>query len=170
VDISTDKSSSLACAKTDMALQVYEGDLFANAKPGSLIVHGCNAQGKMASGFAAELRKRFPPAYTVYKAHYDQHGLKLGDVNGYEDSSGHTIVNAITQERYGRDPGVVYVNYDAVYKALTTVATHVKESRRAGTIVHLPFIGGGLANGDRALLMDIFVDVFKDVDARLWVV
>lgn len=148
-------------------LTVKHGDLFANVKPPALIVHGCNAQGKMASGFARKLRSRFPDAYKVYKAAEEAHGLMMGDINGYTDTDGHIIVNAITQEFYGTDKNVVYVDYEAVEKALGTVA-RLAAQPLSGVAIHLPFIGGGLANGNRDKLLEIFERVFKDSDATLW--
>lgn len=150
-----------------MTLTVKRGDLFYNAKAPCVIVHGCNAQGKMKSGFADKLRNWFPEAYMVYKKAEEAHGLKVGDINGFTDHRGYTIINAITQEYYGRDPNRVYVDYDGVEKALATVANHYKDK---GQPIHLPFIGGGLANGDRETLMGIFERVFADpnLEVTLW--
>jgi O-acetyl-ADP-ribose deacetylase (regulator of RNase III) len=150
-----------------MALKIVEGDLFANVKPPALIVHGCNAQGKMESGFAGKLRNKFPDAYKIYKTAEEAHGLMLGDINGYTDTDGHIIVNAITQEFYGNDKSIVYVDYEAVEKALSTVARFAAQLP-GGIPIHLPFIGGGLANGNRDKLLEIFERVFKDSDATLW--
>jgi hypothetical protein len=75
------------------------------------------------------------------------------------------ICNAITQEFYGRDKNVVYVDYDAVEKSLTQVAHYALTSTLD---VHLPFIGAGLANGDEKRLLSIFKKVFDGVSATLW--
>jgi O-acetyl-ADP-ribose deacetylase (regulator of RNase III) len=150
-----------------MALETKHGDLFANIVPPCIVVHGVNAQGKMNSGFAGQLRKRFPDAYKIYKKAQGIHGLTLGDINGYtDDEIGLTIVNAITQDRYGRDKEVVYVDYEAVEKAMNTVArlAHM----RGNLPVLLPFIGGGLANGNRDKLLEIFNRAFADTNATLW--
>lgn len=151
-----------------MPLQKKEGDLFAHATPECVIVHGVNCQGKMNSGFAKQLRERFPDAYKTYKTAETTHGLILGDINGYVDSNGFTIINAITQDRYGRDKDVVYVDYEAVEKSMNIVAGLVFEKGGPDYPLHLPFIGAGLANGDEAKLLEIFETAFKDVNATLW--
>lgn len=150
-------------------LVVKKGDLFCNAKPPCVIVHGANAQGRMKSGFAEKLRNWFPEAYTVYKKAEEAHSLKVGDINGFTDQRGYTIINAITQEFYGRDAKRVYVDYEGLEKALNTVANHFGKQTRLLPI-HMPFIGGGLANGDRDTLMDIFERVFagSKLDVTLW--
>lgn len=37
-----------------------------DAPPGSIIMHGCNAQGVWGRGIAAEFKKRFPESYAQY--------------------------------------------------------------------------------------------------------
>lgn len=155
-----------------MSLTIKHGDLFANLQHRDLIVHGCNAKGKMNSGFAKTLRDKFPEAYRVYKGAHEAGKLQLGNINGCIVERGgvlngirYMVVNAITQDRYGRDAGVVYVDYEAVERALTEVANH---AQKEGLRVHLPLIGGGLGNGDSEKLVKIFERVFQHVDATLW--
>ena len=91
-------------------LQIKFGDLFSYISPGDMIVHGCNCQGKLCSGFAAQIRKRFPIAYLEYSQLYKEYGLTLGEyIVVY--SNGYCIFNAFTQEYYGRDPNTVYLWY-----------------------------------------------------------
>lgn len=149
-----------------MALKIKQGDLFSNAKAPCVIVHGCNAQGVMASGFADKLRMKFPDAYSCYKKAEKELGLNLGDVSVVSYQDGTLVANAITQEFYGRDKSKVYVDYEAVERALEKVAGY---SKQHNIPVHLPFIGGGLANGDRSTLEEIFKRVFEEVDATLWI-
>jgi O-acetyl-ADP-ribose deacetylase (regulator of RNase III) len=148
-----------------MALQIKNGDLFSGAYAPCIVVHGCNAMGVMESGFAGELRDLIPAAYAAYKRVEMQRGLTLGEISTVEFGDGLVVCNAITQERYGRNPDVVYVDYEAVEAALSAVAVLANERNIP---VHLPFIGGGLANGDREKLLAIFQEVFKNVDATLW--
>ena len=148
-------------------LKTKEGDLLVNVKAPAIIVHGCNAQGKMRSGFADKLRNKYPEAYTVYKKYFNEVGLKVGDVNIVQTHTGMIIANAVTQEFYGRNPDVVYVNYAAVEKVLTEAAEFSEQNHIP---VHMPFIGGGLANGDRNKLLEIFTRVFANTDATLWII
>lgn len=150
-----------------MTLQTRQGDLFQNAIAPCIIVHGCNAQGVMGSGFADQLRMRFPDAFLCYKDTEKNCGLNLGDVNVAWYPNGLIVANAITQEFYGCDKNVVYVDYEAVERALGKVAGYAEKK---SIPVHLPFIGGGLANGDKEKLMAIFTTVFANVDATLWLI
>lgn len=149
-----------------MTLKIEIGDMFTETLGQQcLIVHGCNAQGVMGSGVAAIVKKLYPFAYDVYKAcKRSKRGLVLGDISVLHSLSGPSIVNAITQENYGRD-GVRYVDYDAVVTAMQSTA---KEAKRLDLPVHLPLIGGGLGGGDRRRLIAIFQAAFHDVDATLW--
>ncbi len=148
-----------------MSLKTKHGDLFSHVVGPCIIVHGCNAQGVMGSGFAGQIRKRYPEAYEVYRRKDLSKKLTLGSSNGFQYENGLMVVNAITQEFYGRDVEVVYVNYEAVRKSLSLVA---KGSIFYQLPVHLPLIGGGLANGNHETLIGIFEEVFKDSDATLW--
>lgn len=150
-------------------LKTISGDLFANAnaKDSCIIIHGCNAQGKMKSGFAKELRQRFPFAYTKYMEAAESAGLRLG-TNVIANCGQICVVNAITQEFYGRDSSFLYVSYDAVEKCLRSIVNGIKDTGWLDIPVHLPFIGGGLANGDRDRLHAIFTEVFIDNNATLW--
>ena len=118
----------------------------------------------MGSGFAVHIKTRYPAAYEKYKS---VEKLQLGSVVCATISPYLLIANCITQQNYGRDQRVLYISYEAVTKSLTTVANSCYNKMS----VHLPFIGGGLANGDRGKLLSIFADVFsgEGIKATLWV-
>jgi O-acetyl-ADP-ribose deacetylase (regulator of RNase III) len=90
----------------------FEGNL--TDAPNASIVHGCNMQGKMASGAAKDVREKFPEAYDAYMR--DVFRSKLGDVI-YAESHGKLIGNMLTQVTYGYD-GARYANVDAIRIAL----------------------------------------------------
>lgn len=145
-------------------LKILKGNLFEYAVPRCIIAHGCNAQGKMKSGFAKQLRRIYPRAYLQYRLAYIEGNLKVGDwilVN----CRGVEVFNAITQEYYGRNKDVVYVDYSAVESTLKHIAKH---ALKEDLPIHMPFIGGGLANGNRDQLMSIFESVFKQNNAMLY--
>lgn len=144
-------------------LKTLSGDLFTYALADSIIAHGCNLQGVMNSGFAKQLRRKYPRAYLEYREAFREGGLELGDYL-LVHCKGMDIFHCMTQRYYGRDKEVVYVDYDAVRKSLAQCAAY---ATRYNKTVYLPFIGGGLANGDQGRLMDIFTEVFKDTDAIL---
>lgn len=79
---------------------------------------------------------------------------------------GMCIYNLITQEVYGDDMDEVYVDYDAVRKGLKVVQ---KYGSTYDLPIHMPFIGGGLAHGDKDRLMAIFEEVFATTDAMLYI-
>ena len=150
-------------------LIIKEGNLFEHVKAPGVVAHGCNAKGKMQSGFAKEIRLRFPGNYVTYAEAHAQEGLRLNDVilHAEETPDGTIhIANLITQEDYGRDPGVVYIDYDAIEHTLRIVKDFATKSNLP---IHFPFIGGGLGGGGHHRLLSIFNTVFDDYDATLWI-
>lgn len=125
----------------------------------NLIVHGCNAQGKMMSGFAKELRQRFPGAYDAYMKEYNKNcSLKLGTNVLYMHSDNLVIVNAITQKYYGKD-GEKYVSYDAIddcMKGLNTLLQLDSTLAENDNInLHFPKIGADLGGGNWNVIKEI---------------
>lgn len=132
-----------------------------------IIVHGCNAQGKMASGVAKDVRARYPQAYDAYMKEYETNGLKLGKIVWVRVSDNPLlgIANAITQQFYGRDPNRVYVNYDAVATVFDEIG---KIARKHSLPVHYPKIGAGLGNGDWSIIEPIINNALEGVEHHLW--
>lgn len=149
-------------------LEIKIGNIFDNLQHQSLIAHGCNAKGAMNSGVAKQVRYHYPENFLLYRQAFLEDGLKLNDVILYthveKDKTIH-IANLITQEEYGYDENVVYVNYDAVEHTLRVVKDYAAKSNLS---VNIPFIGGGMAHGDRTKLLKIFKEVFDDYPATLW--
>lgn len=150
-------------------VEVIIGDLFDTkyANTRRVIAHGCNSQGVMGSGVALSIKKLYPYAFSDYVDAHKTRPLKLGQVVYSVMGNNLVIANCVTQVYYGRDKGVVYVNYDAVQLALNDVANYAKLMLDAE--VHLPLIGGGLANGNKEELMGIYETSFKDVNAKLFI-
>lgn len=128
---------------------VHNGDIF-NA-PG-IIVHGCNAQGVMGSGFAAEARRRHPELFDAYTRQIAASSDPLGTISyirskaiAFGDTVDQIIVNGITQRYYGRDPNRRYVDYAAVSKVFEEV---LYLAQKLCMQINFPKIGAGLANGD----------------------
>jgi len=138
------------------------GDLL--EAPERIICHGCNAQGKMGAGIAVAIRKRYPRAFDDYRALYETQGnrLELGQVVIVECPDGRVVIDAVTQEFYGREPNVVYVSYDAVRTAIRRIDDWVS-ARKASSpeSVAFPKIGAGLANGDWDVIAAIIEDEAK---------
>lgn len=127
-----------------------------------IIIHGCNAQGKMNSGVAKSLREKYPDlTWKVYKKSFDENnGLTLGNVI-VGRSNDKIILNAITQEFYGYD-GKLYLNYSSLEKCLI-FADSVCDFDINGVIepVAMPRIGAGRAGGNWNIIENIIKSSFK---------
>jgi len=151
------------------------------------IVHGCNAQGVMGSGIALQIKTKYPEAYLAYK---NEKKLKLGTCIPIAIKNNLTIINAITQEYYGRNPNIRYVDYEAIrscfheidkmaaqfaYKALSNTMKQNQHNTSPNLIdylpeIHFPMIGAGLANGDWNIISKIIDEVVSEYTKKvLWV-
>lgn len=120
------------------------------------ILHGCNSRGVMGSGFAKELRNRYPGAYDAYRSQYDITGLQLGtNVMYLIPETDIIIVNCITQQNYGHD-GRKYVSYDAIDSCTKTLYNLVQSEIETDEVnFHFPLLGAGLAGGDWNIISNI---------------
>lgn len=120
-----------------------------------IIVHGCNSQGVMGSGVAKAIKDKYPGAYMYYRQDIRDHGFGLGDISWYDTGLGAlSIASAITQEYYGRDPSVRYVNYFALALCFKTVFNYAGNDR----VVYFPKIGAGLGGGDWNIIEQLIND------------
>lgn len=121
-----------------------------------IIAHGCNAQGKMRSGFAKVVRDLNEGVFKAYVASHH----KIGTVSYYELYPNVYVANCITQEFFGYD-GKKYTSYDAVdscFKEVNELAKVLHE--RTGNKVKLMFpkIGSVLGGGNLEIINTI-IDV-----------
>lgn len=143
-------------------MKQVKGDLLSLTQ--GILVHGCNCQGQMGAGIALPIRNKWKPVYYAYVSRHARVGLRTGDTVIVGHSSmvkneaikphldahcevlptGLIVVNAMTQETFGRDPSRVYVDYDGLEAAFEKVGALARDS---GLAVHFPLIGCGLANG-----------------------
>lgn len=136
-----------------------------------IIVHGCNAQGKMNSGMAKSIRETYPGAYRVYMEEFNKNGLFLGGVSFYRHpvspSGGHVVIaNAVTQKFYGRNKDIRYVDYPAITVCFNEIARIAKTLQLP---VHFPLIGCGLANGKWPEVSPRIEGALgPDIDKTLW--
>lgn len=146
-----------------MKIQYRKGNLFETDI--LHIAHGCNAQGVMGSGVARIVRDDHFEAYRFYVEQYDEHGLKLGDVQ-FVPANGKIIINAVTQHLYGKT-GDRFVNYEAVANCMYTIN---RELRAEGaTQVAMPQIGAGLGGGDWRVIEAIIESEMTDVEPVVYV-
>ena len=117
-----------------------KGDLFSVTE--GYIVHGCNAQGVMGSGVARIVKEKYPLAFRAYK----ESGHQLGSLSYFVEGE-LCVVNAVTQEFYGRD-GQQYTDYDAVRDCFRRLRMLSEQRVGVPKIVNFPLIGCGLGGGD----------------------
>ena len=135
-----------------MKIIYIKGDLLEATE--SYILHGCNAQGVMGSGVAKAIREKWPKAYEDY---YDMfkgpHKLPMGFMINSLQPDGKIIINAITQNHYGRVANMIYVDYEMIRK----VMRDINEGTKTPNLIRvaMPRIGAGLGGGDWNLISKI---------------
>lgn len=142
------------------------GDLLKNVTSGHM-VHGCNAQGVMGSGYARSLKEMYPLAYQDYRNIYEEEGLELGVAYPFCPGTDLCIWNAITQEFCGSD-GLRYVSYDAIQTCFESINNAVVGFDDIEKHIHIPMIGCGLANGSWNIVSAIIEDTCT-VPVTLWI-
>jgi O-acetyl-ADP-ribose deacetylase (regulator of RNase III) len=150
-----------------MKIEYVTGDLISGDE--TLIVHGCNAQGRYESGVAGAIRKDLPFAYRAYRAAFDdpQSKFSVGEViwaiEVQKDLRKRIVGNMITQEFYGRD-GKRYVSYDGVRTVFRKLDAFVALTQDGTTCiagvgpihrVGMPLIGSGLGGGSWGEISEI---------------
>lgn len=139
---------------------IYKQGSLLNVTEG-IIAHGCNAQGVMGSGIAKQIRDKYPEAYQTYLLQCQSKPGLLGSTSLVEVTKTLKVANCITQEFYGRDPKLVYVDYSALCRCMTTLVYQPED-------IHIPKIGAGLANGNWLIIEKIINDIFSARDITCW--
>jgi len=156
-------------------LKHTKGNLIDMAEQGlfDVIVHGCNCQNTMGSGIAKEIRERIPAAHVADREYdrymTDEHTRyqKLGtytsavaSTNGRKDIHPFVVVNAYTQDHYiPRD--VDHFEYTSFAMILQKLL-HAYGTLRLG----FPYIGMGLAGGDKDRIIALLEDFAEKVSAQ----
>lgn len=150
-------------------LKSVRGNLLDLADEGkfTIIMHGCNCHNTMGSGIARSIRERYPQAYEADCLTIAGDKTKLGTITvslaDNKVGSKFVIVNAYTQYNYNRNGTTDDVfEYDAFQNILNGFA------RDAGPNMHvgLPYIGMGLAGGDKTRIMGMIEQFAEQVSAR----
>lgn len=150
-----------------------KGNLLDLAEQGKfdVIVHGCNCQNTMGSGIAKEIRERYPDAYDAdtrqdqfFGANYRY--LKLGnysEVNVYPSSGKFKIINAYTQFNFNKQDQEFkdHFEYDS-FKVILQKLYHFYGNYDFG----FPYIGMGLAGGDKERIIAMLEDFAEKVTAK----
>lgn len=128
-----------------------------------IVAHQVNSQGVMGSGIAKGIKENYTKAYTEYLKHPLMKDRKILGECQIVDCENKIVANIFGQFFYGRTPNVVYTDYTALRKALTTLKEYSKANN---LIVSMPYlIGCGLANGDwnnivYPMIKEIFLDYY----------
>jgi len=156
-----------------MKIEYIQGDLF-NTEIDT-IAHGCNAQGVMGSGVAKIVRDQYKEAYDYYievaKLGSEKYNriLPLGSIIPCE-ANGKLIINAITQESYGRAKQR-YVSYDAVAQAMNRIERRYgASSERSIGQIAMPQIGAGLGGGNWEVIAAIIEDELKTIKPFIYII
>lgn len=146
-------------------INIVEGDI-RDAKEG-VVAHQVNCQGAMASGVAKAIYTKWPQVKTKYLefcADYTPQEL-LGRTQ-YVKCDDKYVANVFGQLYYGKNPRIIYTDYDALRFALTHVGMFAKKHDLS---IALPYrIGCGLANGDWDIVHRIMQIVFEGKEVTLY--
>ena len=148
-----------------MTVEIVIGDLL-EAKE-DVLIHSVNAQGKMGSGIAKQIRAKYPKVYDEYMKYCNSkpsHAL-VGDVQAVKVEDGKYICNLFGQLNYGYD-GKRYTSYDALCRGLE----HIKEvAKREELSVALPFgIGSVLGGANWNIVYTMIDEIFKEYKVTIY--
>lgn len=142
-------------------LKHAKGNLIDMAEAGDfdIIVQGCNCFCAMGSGIAKEIRARYPEAYEIDYETEMGDKMKLGGWTSVKPKD-FIIVNAYTQygtSKHGEDV-FEYASFEVILKKLA----YAYPKLRFG----FPYIGMGLAGGDRTRIMAMLEDFAQEISAK----
>lgn len=142
-------------------LKSAKGDLLALAETGKfdIVVQGCNCFCRMGSGIAKQIRAEYPAAWEVDNNTTPGDMFKLGTFTSVQTKK-FLIVNAYTQYDTSKNGEDVfeYSSFDIILKKLI----YAYGDRRFG----FPYIGMGLAGGDKLTILAMLEDFAEQVSAK----
>ncbi|WP_051506616.1 macro domain-containing protein [Ruminococcus albus] len=143
---------------------ILKGDLLET--PFEIIAHQVNCQGKMASGVAKQIRKKFPWAYSDYMSALEQHGADfMFGKSQIINQNGHTIFNIFGQYNYGYD-GKQYTSYEDLesgfVEAINNYRKNIDIDISTQITVTIPYkIGCDRGGGDWSIVKAILESIEK---------
>jgi O-acetyl-ADP-ribose deacetylase (regulator of RNase III) len=147
-------------------LKHTQGNLLDLAEAGEfdIIVQGCNCFNTMGGGIAREIRERYSDVAMVdaktERGDYTKLGTWTKGLGWYDDNekSYFTIINAYTQ--YNMSTGQDVFEYTAFQLILQKLA-HQYPGKSFG----FPYIGMGLAGGDKTRILPMLEEFAKQISA-----
>lgn len=138
-----------------------KGNLIDLAEKGQfdVIVQGCNCQNTMGSGLAKEIRARYPGAYQADQMTIKGDKNKIGAFSKYHTGK-FIIINAYTQYHY-LPRGLDHFEYEGFQIILDQLSR-----RYVGASFGLPYIGMGLAGGNKNLIIPMIEKFAKNVSLQ----
>jgi len=133
-----------------------------------VIAHGCNCQGKFASGVAGAIRAKWPAAYVKFMS-TPKNQRVLGNVSIAPIIPDVLwVFNCFTQEFYGRD-GKLYASLGAIKKSLEMAFLFARfgDYPNMDRTIHMPKIGCGLGGLNWDEVEPIVLTLKKDYDLKV---
>ena len=144
-------------------LKHTKGNLLDLAEAGEfdIVVQGCNCFNTMGGGIAREIRERYPVVASVDMATLRGDYRKLGTWTECDagEKSRFTVINAYTQ--YNMSQGTDVFEYTA-FELILQKLCHAYGDLRIG----LPYIGMGLAGGDKNVILEQIEHFAQKVTAK----
>jgi len=137
-----------------------KGNLLDLAEQGEfdIVVQGCNCFNTMGGGIAREIAEKYPSAARVDRSTQYGDYNKLGNWTEF-DTGRFKIINAYTQYNMSRGEDVFeYTAFELILQKLC----HVYGDKRIG----LPYIGMGLAKGNKEVIMEQIEYFAQKVSAK----
>ncbi len=130
-----------------------------------IIIQGCNCFNAMGAGLAPQIAKRYPMAQEVDSDTVKGSIQKLGNwTMAYNNPTGNPvqfrIINAYTQYSTSRQGEDVF-EY-AAFELILRKLAHQYGKQRYG----LPYIGMGLAGGDKRRILAMIENFAKEISAK----
>jgi len=138
-------------------LKHRKGNLLDLAEAGEfdIVVQGCNCFNTMGGGIAREIAERYPMCQEIDRLTERGDHMKLGNWTEF-DSGKFIIINAYTQHNMSRGTDVFeYTAFELILQKLV----FAYGTERIG----LPYIGMGLAGGQKNLIMPMIEYFARDV-------
>lgn len=141
-------------------IKLVNGDLL-DAKE-NLICHQVNTNGRMGSGVAKQIKKKWFEVFEAYECLCEavpNHESIMGHAHVVRINENQSVVNLFGQKNYGRD-GKRYTDYEALYTALEEVA---RIARHKNLSVAFPYkMSSDLGGGDWNIVYAMIESVFKN--------
>lgn len=151
-----------------MTITTKKGCLIEGFKAGEVeaIGHQANCQNTMGSGVAKALRAEWPQVYEADCQTEKGDRKKLGSLSFTLCEHG-PIFNLYGQYTYGREPGVVYTELDALDKALGIMRLFVDAGEHK--TVGFPKLGAGLGGAKWVDVEALIVKHFSGIEVIIYV-